>query len=261
MSPAGEDLMRNILLTLAYDGTSYAGWQRQKVQPTIQGTLETRIATMVGEQVPLHGAGRTDAGVHALGMTANFTTNSSIPCSGFLKGLNSMLPGDIRILGAEEKELDFHARKSAVGKEYQYFVKSGKICLPTERLYCCHISWTPDLDGMREALALLLGEHDFSSFEAAGSRDLLLVNGRGAVRRLTNVELLMSPTDNDSFSFVISGDGFLRHMVRNIAGTVLEVGRGKISIADFKKILAARDRREAAPTAPPQGLFLNRVDY
>ncbi|MBU0480408.1 MAG: tRNA pseudouridine(38-40) synthase TruA [Proteobacteria bacterium] len=253
--------MRNILLTIAYDGTAYSGWQRQHDRPTLQGTLEDRIRIITGEQVSLHGAGRTDAGVHALAMTANFITRTSIPYTGFVKGLNSMLPADIRILAAEERAPGFHARKNAIGKEYQYFIRTGEICLPTERLYCHHISWTPKLELMRESLGLLKGKHDFTSFEASGSRDPSVVSGRGAVRTLTRVELLRPEKCADHFSMVIAGDGFLRHMVRNIVGTLLEVGRGSITPSGFAEILAARDRNEAGPTAPAQGLFLNRVDY
>ena len=146
--------MRNILLTLAFDGTNYAGWQRQKNASTIQETIENKIAIMTGEDVSLHGAGRTDAGVHALGMTANFTTFASIPTDGLQKGLNSMLPTDIRILQAEEKETGFHARKSAVGKEYQYFVHTGKICMPHERLYCCHLPRELDHGAMANTLSM-----------------------------------------------------------------------------------------------------------
>lgn len=253
---------RNIKLTVAYDGTNYAGWQRQKTDPTIQASIENAIHTMTGSKVVLHGAGRTDAGVHAYGMTANFNTDSKIPLEGFRKGLNSLLPYDIRMLQAEEVVLEFHARYFALGKVYLYHLRCNGEEIPTERLYCHHVSHDLNVQAMQECLFLLLGEHDFSSFEAAGSRDMEADNSRGAVR-VINTARVFKPEPEDSGRMVIeiSGDGFLRHMVRNIVGTVIEAGAGKRSVADFRNLIEARDRSLAGPTAPARGLFLKKIFY
>jgi tRNA pseudouridine38-40 synthase len=250
--------VRNIRLLIAYDGTAYAGWQRQTAQPTIQGVLEEKISMMTTAPVILHGAGRTDAGVHALGMVANFHTHSPIPCPGFVKGLNCLLPNDIKILEADEVDADFHARFQAKGKVYAYQFLCVPIVIPHQRLYYTHISSQLDLVMMESALAVLVGEHDFSCFEATGSRDLSVVGGRGAVRRIFEARL---QRQGDGWAIVIHGDGFLRHMVRNIAGTVLEVGQGKRSLQNFAETLAAKDRSRAGMTAPAKGLFLNEVIY
>lgn len=252
---------RNIMLVIAYDGTDFCGWQRQAVGSTIQGALEEALATMTSEDVSLQGAGRTDAGVHALAMAANFFTGTNIPCAGFLKGLNSMLPPAIRILKAEEAAAYFHARRSALAKTYSYNVFCGPVQLPSERLYAVQVYARLDTEAMAAGLEYLLGEQDFSSFEAAGSRDLLLENGRGAVRTILEAQLKISGPQQDRLRFVIKGDGFLRHMVRNIVGTLLEVGKGRFPAAEIKNILAARDRDAAGPTAPAHGLFLMKVHY
>lgn len=249
------------MLRLAYDGTAYAGWQRQKEQPTIQATIEDKLAIMTSEPVVIHGAGRTDAGVHALGMTANFTTSATIVCAGFMRGLNSMLPDDIRILAVEEKELDFHARINAVGKVYVYQLLAGGICLPTLRLYNYHLKHQLQLDPMAECLAILRGEQDFSSFEATGSRDPSYTGGRGAVRNITRAEMRVGQGVPLPLCIEVGGDGFLRHMVRNIVGTILEVGGGRMTVGEFRKVLAGRDRAGAGPTAPARGLFLREVYY
>ena len=249
---------RNIKLLLAFDGTGYAGWQKQKAEKTVQGTIEERLAVMTGEAVCLHGSGRTDAGVHALGMVANFHTAADIPCQGFLQGLNSMLPKDIRVLAASDASPDFHARRDARGKTYWYNFTDRPVQLPTERLYAAHVPGGLDFEAMRRGLGRIAGTHDFSSFEGAGSRDPE-IGGRGAVRTIT--EALLEDGGMHVHRIVISGDGFLRHMVRNIVGTVFEVGRGRLSPAEVAAILAARDRSAAGPTAPAAGLFLKEVFY
>ncbi len=250
---------RNIKLLLAFDGTGYAGWQKQKSEITIQGVIEDRLHTMTGEDICLHGAGRTDAGVHGLGMVANFHSETNIPCQGLLKGLNSMLPLDIRVLSADEAETDFHARRSAKAKTYWYNIYNGPVQLPTERLYTAHVPGNLDFEAMHAGLVSVLGTHDFSSFEAAGSRDLEK-SGRGAVRTIMAASLEAMDTSSN-YRFVITGDGFLRHMVRNIVGTILDVGRGKLLHSDVAAILAARDRSAAGPTAPAAGLFIKKVHY
>ena len=250
--------MRNIRLLIAYDGTAYAGWQRQAVQPTIQGVLEGKIALMTKAPVTLHGAGRTDAGVHALGMVANFHTQATIPCPGFVMGLNSMLPDDIRILQADQVDPGFQARFQAKGKLYVYQFLCTPIVFPHQRLYYAHIPVQLDLSLMEAALATLVGEHDFASFEAVGSRDVSLSGGRGSVRRIVAAHL---QRQGEGMAMVIHGDGFLRHMVRNIAGTVFEVGLGKRTVAEFREAMAAKDRGRAGMTAPAKGLFLKQVFY
>jgi len=252
--------VRTIKLTIAFDGTGYAGWQRQKGAPTIQEAVEKALATMTGRFTPVHGAGRTDAGVHALGMVAHFRTESKIPSKGFHRGLNSLLPGEIRVLAAEEVEEGFHARKDARGKVYRYQMATGTMLLPTDRLYW---GWFPgplDLDAMNQAASLLVGEHDFSSFEASGSR-VAKDGGRGAVRRVFTAGFRVLATAPEKIQFVIAGDGFLRHMVRNIVGTLVEVGRNQRRVEEIPELLRRCDRRFAGPTAPPQGLFLVEVWY
>jgi len=251
---------RNIRLTIAYDGTAYAGWQRQKNAPTIQAALEERLARMCAAPVTLHGAGRTDAGVHALAMTANFRTDAVIPCRGFVNGLNSMLPPDIRVMDAAEAPAAFHARFAATGKLYRYRIDTCRRQLPTRRLYAWHCPEPLDVSAMAGAMDVLRGRHDFTSFEAAGSRDPGRPGGRGAVRTLRRAEIL--PGDEpDMVCLELEGDGFLRHMVRNIAATVVAAGLGRLTPADVAAVLQARDRALAPPTAPARGLFLVRVFY
>jgi tRNA pseudouridine38-40 synthase len=252
---------RNLVLLLAYDGTAYAGWQRQKGAPTVQGALEEKLATMTGHPAILHGAGRTDAGVHALGMVANFHTESTIPVDGLRRGLNSMLADDIRVLAVAEAAPDFHARFSTIGKAYRYCLTFEETVLPTERLYLARFPGPGDFDRMAACMPYLLGEHDFSSFEATGSRDLELEGGRGAVRRIDAAAIVLDAANGLRGEFCIAGNGFLRHMVRNIVGTLVEVGQGRRSPEDFAALLAARDRTQAGPTAPAHGLFLEEVFY
>ena len=252
---------RNIRLLLAFDGTGYAGWQRQKELPTIQGVLEEKIAVMTNGPVTLHGAGRTDAGVHALGMVANFATSSPIPCPGFLKGLNSLLPEAIRVLDVTEAAADFHARYRATGKCYLYEVTFGEVPLPTERLYSTHLRQPLRLEKVRRCLELLVGRHDFSSFEATGSRDPDNGSGLGAVREIFAASVRRERGRTEKLQFSISGSGFLRHMVRNIVGTLVQVGQGKRSVESFAALFEIRDRAAAGPTMPARGLFLKEVYY
>jgi len=251
--------LRNIKLTLAYDGTCFCGWQKQAGNAlTIQGLVEEKIALMTGSVVVLHGAGRTDAGVHALGMVASFTTSAAIPCQGMVKGLNSMLPEDVRILKAEERNASFHARYNAVSKTYLYQFFFSDILPPTKRLYWTRCPGTPDLKSMKHCLGMLVGEHDFSSFEASGSRDPSMK--RGAVRTSLQAPRLTTGIEGE-VCMTICGDGFLRHMVRNIAGTLIEVGRGRITVENFESIFSGKNRSLAGPTAPARGLFLKEVAY
>ncbi|MBU2538764.1 MAG: tRNA pseudouridine(38-40) synthase TruA [Proteobacteria bacterium] len=253
--------MRNIKLVLAYDGTDFVGWQRQLGQPTIQQVVEEAIGRMTQTPVVLHGAGRTDAGVHAEGMTASFHTESNIPLSGLLQGLNSMLPHAVRVLDAEDVGDDFHARFNATGKVYVYSFVTAEIMPPCLRLYAAHIRGPFAYDAVRLCLPMLVGTHDFSSFEAVGSRDQSISGGRGAVRTLFSATLDEEAGNSRLYRLTIAGDGFLRHMVRNIVGTLFAVGRRRLTADEFQEIMLARDRTLAGATAPANGLTLKTVLY
>jgi len=252
--------VRNIKLVLAYDGTDYAGWQRQVGQLSIQQVVEEAIARLTQAPVNLHAAGRTDAGVHAEGMAANFQTESGIPLSGLVNGLNSMLPADIRVLAAENVAHDFHARYNATGKVYVYTFMATEIMPPCARRYAAQVRAPFACEAVRLCLPMLVGTHDFSSFETAGSRDLTISRGRGAVRTIFVADLA-EEADSAVYRLTIAGDGFLRHMVRNIVGTLFAVGRGRLTPLDFQEIVAARDRSRAGTTAPAKGLTLKTVLY
>ena len=252
---------KNIRLLIAYDGTNYGGWQRQKNSPTIQGIIEDRLNVITSDETVVNGAGRTDAGVHALGMVANFKTSSSMAVESFQKALNSMLPSDVRIMEASKAAPDFHARYDSTGKTYRYDFFTGSIQPPAERLYRTHVPCSFKLNKVTGCLKGLVGSHDFSSFEASGSRDLTRTGGRGAVRTLLRTECVADPAQPEHFSLYFTGDGFLRHMVRNLAGTLFLVGSGRIDRGEFTTILAGKNRGLAGPTAPACGLFLEQVHY
>lgn len=251
--------IRRIKLTVSYDGTGFCGWQRQKHDASIQEEIEKRLGRMTNEEIFLHGAGRTDAGVHAEAMIAHFDTAATVTDTAFLRGLNAMLPGAIRILRAETCEPDFHARFSATGKRYHYHLYTGAVQPPHIRLYSLHRSSPLNFQVIRACLHELEGEHDFSSFENTGTRDKSITSGRGAVRTLYQARLL--PLQKERIVFEFIGDGFLKNMVRNMVGTLLEAGRGKISAKEFKTILQQQNRAAAGPTAPAHGLFLKEVYY
>ena len=251
--------MRNLKLTIAFDGTNYSGWQKQLNAPTIQGELEQTLAKITNTPVVLHGAGRTDAGVHALRMIASLETGSTISLPDLLKGANSILSPAIRILNIEISDPAFHARFSTTSKTYFYNIDTGKIQLPTTRLYSVHIPQHLDINAIQQSLEIITGTHDFASFEASGSRDKSITTGRGSVRTIQ--EATLNTTHSNKLQFVFTGDGFLRHMVRNIVGTLLEVGKGRKTINDFETILKAKDRSLASATAPAHGLFLKKVHY
>ncbi len=251
--------LRTLKLVIGYDGTGFSGWQRQKRGRTIQGEIERTLERMTGESIHLHGAGRTDAGVHAEGMVAHFQTTSAISCAVFQHGLNAMLAAAIKISSGEEVAGSFHARFSAIGKEYQYEVYTGKIHPPRLRLYTLHVTSPLNLVPIRACLAMIEGTHDFSSFENSGSRDKDDCSGRGAVRTIHFAQLQEKTPELLVFQF--NGDGFLRNMIRNLVGTLLEAGRGKLTPDDFATILAAKDRTAGGPTAPAHGLWLKKVLY
>jgi len=250
---------QNFKLLIAYDGTEFSGWQRQKNDRTVQGDIEGCIERITQETISLHGAGRTDAGVHAEGMVAHFKTMRPIASDDLLRSLNSMLPGSIRILAVRKVADDFHARFAARKKQYRYSIFTGDIQPPSMRLYSVHIKDNLNLQNISECLAQVEGRHDFSSFENSGSRDKENGYGRGAVRTIFDASL--SRTDNNMLILNFTGDGFLRNMVRNLVGTILDSGRGRISVDMFGEILRAKNRSLASATAPSHGLSLLKVYY
>ncbi len=243
--------MANYKLTIAYDGTEYKGWQYQPDQRTIQETIHRALQVITKKNPKIYGAGRTDAGVHALGQVANFHTKLSIPPDSMKKAINSLLPPDIRILKCEIVEERFNSRFHSKGKVYEYRIYRGEIVSPFHYRYVAHVTNSLDIIAIKEASKFLLGEKDFSSFTSDSS-------WKSKVRK---IEIIEVNEEEEMLYFKIRGNGFLKYMVRIMVGTLLEVGKGKISTEDFGKIVEAKDRTLAGPTAPPQGLFLLRVLY
>lgn len=243
---------KTIRLTVAFEGTSYHGWQIQPVLPTIQGVLSEAVGRVTGEQVTLHGSGRTDAGTHARGLVASFTTHSRIAPAQLVRALNSMLPRDVRILAARRMPPGFHARRNAFSKVYRYQIFLGPIMLPHLAREYFHFPYRIDLEKMEQAARQVIGEHDFASFAKTGSPVA------STVRRIFRCELRKR---GRRLLLTVEGNGFLHHMVRNIAGTLLEVGKGSISLSEFEQLFLTRDRTLAGFTAPAHGLVLLKVQY
>lgn len=254
---------RTIRLTLAYDGTRYVGWQRQAEGVSIQALVESAIEPIEGHRVVVAGAGRTDAGVHALGQVASCALEHPIPPDALVRALNSRLPGDVRVLSARQADGRFHARYSARSKTYRYRLLNGPLEDPLERAFSWYLSDRLDVASMIDALRRIEGRHDFAPFQASGSsaqttvRTVLRASASIAPHRLGGAV----PTGGRLMTFEIEGDGFLRHMVRSIVGTVVEVGRGRKTPGHIDRLLDGGERQQAGPTAPPQGLFLVRVGY
>ncbi len=260
--------MQNFKLVIEYDGTAYHGWQRQSNIRTIQETIEAALRTMTGGSITLIGSGRTDAGVHAAGQVANFCLETRLTPDVFLKGLNSLLPSDIVIKDCAVADEKFHARYDALSKVYDFRILNRPIPAAIFRQYAWHIRKSLDLEAIRTAMLCLKGQHDFSAFEAVGSsrshavRTVIDVNLSGHEVKLAPHEVKLAPKDVDGYVvFSIEANGFLRHMVRNIVGTLVDVGLGKISPEAFEGILMSRDRKQAGMTAPAYGLFLREVRY
>ena len=253
--------MRNIRLTISYDGTDFHGWQRQPRAPTVQETLETRIARITCAAVTLYGSGRTDAGVHAAGQVANFTTECPIPCASLQKALNDILPVSIRVREAQEAAADFHARHSAKAKTYRYRILQGPICPPFLARYVYHHPYPLDTQQMARAARLLEGEHDFTSFAGSDPARKEKEGQEGSNVRKVFYSRIVVRKKLQMIIYEVRGSGFLHHMVRNVVGTLLEVGSGKLSPDDIPAIVRARDRSEAGATAPANGLWLVRVAY
>jgi tRNA pseudouridine38-40 synthase len=241
-------------MVLQYDGTRYCGWQWQKNALTIQAVMEEKIQVLTKEQVRVIASGRTDTGVHALHQVCHFLTHSDMDPDSIRKGLNSLLPEDILVRHAEQAPLDFHARYSVKCKAYEYRIRNREQPDLFLRHYAWHVARKLDISCMEACVAMLRGRHDFSSFKSARSDNL------NPVREMIRAEL-HGPSEEGLIRFVFEADGFLRHMVRNIVGTVVEVGSGRISPDEFLKIVEAKDRKRAGVKAPPQGLFLTMVRY
>lgn len=246
--------MRSLRLIIGYDGAAYAGWQRQAGAETIQEHLERAIGSVVGATVTVHGAGRTDSGVHALAQSAHVKVAGGPPADAFHKAVNTVLPRDIRILRAREVGPEFHARFSARGKRYLYRIRTDPVPHPIGRRYAHWFTAPLDPAAMRRAARHLIGTHDFAS----------LATSTGNARKSPTVRTVQSLhvlRRRNGIDIAVQGDGFLYNMVRTLAGTLLEVGRGRFKPDDVVSILEARDRRRAGPTLPAQGLFLVRVLY
>jgi tRNA pseudouridine38-40 synthase len=266
-------MARTLKLTIAYDGTNYAGWQRQINGLAIQQVIEEEIAAIVGVHNPLNAAGRTDAGVHAAAQVASVTIDHPIPCDELLRALNARLKaGDIRIRAIDEMPDRWDARIFAKSKSYRYAIWNGAIPSPFLRHVVWHVPQPLDLDRMQRATRALIGEHDFVVFQGRKS-DVITTTRRilsaemTEMQRHTDQPVALSPiaaaADDGArlFRFEIHGTGFLRHMVRTIAGTLVDIGRGQLEVEEMAAIIASRDRRRAGQTAPPHGLMLWTVDY
>ncbi len=264
---------RTLKLTIAYDGTAYAGWQRQANAQTIQAVIEDEIAAIVGGRHPLNAAGRTDAGVHAAAQVASLTIDHPIPCDELLRALNARLKGgDIRIRAIEQTFDDFDARIYARGKTYRYAIWNGAVPSPFLRHVVWHVPFVLDLDRMVAASKAIVGEHDFVAFQGRGSdvqttvRTVLSAE-LAEMNIHTDLPLALSPLepamprDGRLLRFEITGTGFLRHMVRIVVGTLVDIGRGQLEVEDMARLIASRDRRQAGHTAPPHGLMLWTVTY
>jgi len=259
-------LNRNIKLTLAYDGSEFRGWQIQPGLPTVQGTLSDVIGRTTGEKVLPQGSGRTDTGVHALAQIATFSTDSPIPVDNLRVVLNDRLPPSIRILAVDEVSPDFHARHSAKAKTYRYRVYRGDIVPPWLARYVAHHPWPLDEAAVFEAAEYVIGEHDFTSFAAfdPDKSDRSEEVDYEEPKHATNVRKIYESSwcsEGEEIIYTVRGNGFLHHMVRNLVGTFLLVGKGTWNPGDIRKILEAKDRSAAGPTAPSSGLWMVGVEY
>jgi len=244
--------MRNIKLTIMYDGKDFNGWQKQPNKLNIQGTIEKVLSEMTGEEIELNASGRTDAGVHGLGNVAVFDTASNIPADKFTYALNRYLPEDIIIQQSDEVESDFHPRHCDTRKTYCYRILNTEFGLPKKRNYTWNVPGNIDIAKMQEAAAYLVGEHDFKSFCCVRTQT------ETTVRTIYSLDV---DRKGDEILITVTGNGFLYNMVRIIAGTLIQVGKGKFNPEYVKEMLDAKDRTQAGQTAPPQGLTLMRIEY
>ena len=244
--------MRNVKLTIEYDGTNYCGWQKQNNEKTIQEEIEKAIYKAVGEVVEVIGSSRTDAGVHARGMVANFKTNATIPFDRFKYAINDKLPDDIAIIESEEVSEDFHARYDSKGKTYCYSIINRQQKPAIGRNYVYHFKWDLDIEKMREACKHFIGKHDFKAFRSLGS---------SVKTTERTIKELYIESEGEKINIFITADGFLYNMVRIIAGTLVDVGLGKNKPEDIEKIINSKDRNFAGKTLQPNGLYLLNVEY
>jgi tRNA pseudouridine38-40 synthase len=244
--------MRNIKLTIEYDGTQYSGWQRQKNSNSIQQCIEEAIKAITGEEVAITGSSRTDAGVHARGQVANFLTETSIPCMKLPSAFNSRLPRDICILEAEDMPMEFHSRYDSKGKRYSYTILNRRVPPAYMRSYVAHCPYMLDYEAMVCALEGFKGTHDFAAFKSTGS------SVKTSIRTVKDIQLVKQ---EDIIRLYIEADGFLYNMVRIVAGTLMETGMGKIAPSSIPQIIESRDRNKAGKTAPAAGLCLEKVLY
>lgn len=247
--------MRRIRITLSYDGTEFHGWQVQPGLPTIQGTVEQAVSEIEGKPVAVIASGRTDAGVHALAQVAAFSLENPIPLDNLRRAINRLLPRSIRVLETCEAYENFHPRFDAIAKTYEYRIFRNEVCPPFERLYLHHHPYPLDEERIAAAARLFEGEHDFSAFAAADEKDLL---GHSKVRRIFSSEVTRT---GPRLHYRVRGSGFLKHMVRNLTGTLLEVGKGNLDEASLRDLLESGSQGKAGPALPGHGLFLISVEY
>jgi len=251
-------MVRNLKITLAYDGSDFSGWQVQPERATIQGALATALEHVSRAKLLPQGSGRTDAGVHALAQVASFQLEAGIPTENLKRALNHVLPLAIRVLSVEEASPEFHARKSACAKTYRYRIHRGEICPPFLARYVYHYPYPLDEVAMQAAAAVIVGEHDFTSFAAVDFERGLEEEEPSNVRTIYSSQWVQ---DRDELVYTVRGSGFLHHMVRNLVGTFLLVGKGTLDCAGVGRVLEARERSAAGPTAPACGLYLVSVEY
>jgi tRNA pseudouridine38-40 synthase len=250
--------MRNLKMIVSYDGAEFSGWQVQPNAITVQGTVASVIGRITGEKVLPQGSGRTDAGVHALAQVMTFVTQSSVPTGNFLKAMNDILPASVRVLQVTEAPPDFHARHSARAKTYRYRIYREAICPPFSARYVWHFPYSLCEEKMARAAALVVGEHDFTSFAAVDPE-----RGRED-SPASNVRSIFSSSWErlgEELIYTVRGSGFLHHMVRNLVGTFILVGKETLQVEDVTRILEARNRSSAGATAPANGLYLVEVEY
>ena len=255
--------MRNLRLILSYDGADFSGWQVQPDRTTVQGALALAIGRLSGENVLPQGSGRTDAGVHALAQVANFATASAIPTENWLGALNDILPASIRVLEVTEAAPEFHARKSARAKTYRYRIHRGSICPPFLARYVWHYPYPLEESAMIAAASTVEGTHDFTSFAAVDPErvERMTANESLTTSNVRTIFRSVWSRQGDEFIYAVRGSGFLHHMVRNLVGTFVLIGKGTVGREDFQQILKARERAAAGPTAPANGLYLVEVEY